>query len=54
MPRPKASVPRVRHNGTAPAKGYACQELLRENGFPYRKFMFLNFNDMRKEKQIIE
>lgn len=36
-------------NGTAPTKGYACQELLRGNGFPYRKFMFLNFDDMRKD-----
>ena len=30
-------------HGTAPEKGYACQELLQENGFPYWKFLFLNF-----------
>ena len=35
-------------DGTAPRR-VACQELLRGNGCPYRKFLFLNFNDMRKE-----
>ena len=35
-------------DGTAPSR-VACQELFRGNGFPYRKFLFLNFNDMRKD-----
>ena len=39
----------MNNNGTAPTKGYACQELLRRNGFPYQKLLFLNFNDMRKD-----
>ena len=49
MPRPKASVPRVRHNGTAPTKGYACQELLRGNRLPISEITVLDFNDMRKD-----
>ena len=49
MPRPKASVPRVRNNGTAPAQGYACQELLRGKRLPISEITVLDFNDMRKE-----
>ncbi|MDB2130866.1 transposon-encoded TnpW family protein [Enterocloster clostridioformis] len=35
-------------DSTAPNR-VACQELLRGNGFPYQKFLFLSFNDMRKD-----
>ena len=37
---PKGSERPCRGDGTAPSR-VACLELLRENGFPYRKFLFL-------------
>ena len=39
----------MRHNGTAPAKGYACQELLRGKRPPISEITVLDFNDMRKD-----